>query len=93
MAAGTAKRSAIAARMSGVRTVAKAICPIARVAPPARTPTTSAPMTPEPLWKAASPGCQAREERQRVDREREQQPAEEADAGNAQNKSDDEHGG
>ena len=29
--------------------------PIARVAPPARTPTTSAPMTPEPLWKAASP--------------------------------------
>jgi len=38
-------------------------------------------------------GCQAREKRQRVDREREQQPAEEADAGNAQNKSDDEHGG
>jgi len=34
-------------------------------------------------------GCQAREERQRVDREREQQPAEEADTGNAQNKSDD----
>ena len=35
MAAGTAKRSAIAARMNGVCTVAKAICPIARVAPPA----------------------------------------------------------
>ena len=34
---------------------AKAICPSARVTPPARTPTTSAPMTPEPLWKAASP--------------------------------------
>lgn len=55
MAAGTANRSAIAARMSGVRTVAKASCPIARVAPPTRTPTTRAPMTPEPLWKAASP--------------------------------------
>ena len=38
-------------------------------------------------------GGQAREERERVDREREQQPAEEADAGNTQNKSDDEHGG
>ncbi len=37
--------------------------------------------------------CQAREKRQRVDRLRQQQSAEEADAGNAQNKSDDEHGG
>jgi hypothetical protein len=36
---------------------------------------------------------QAREEREHVDREREQQPAEEANAGNAQNKSGDEHGG
>ena len=34
---------------SGVRTVAKTICPIARVAPPARPPTMSAPITPEPV--------------------------------------------
>ena len=38
-------------------------------------------------------GGQAREERERVDRECEQQSAEEANAGNAQKKSDDEHGG
>jgi hypothetical protein len=33
-----------------MRTVAKAICPIASVAPPARTATMIAPITPEPLW-------------------------------------------
>ena len=52
---GHGKSSPIAARISGVRTVAKAICPSARVAPPARPPTMSAPITPEPLWKAARP--------------------------------------
>jgi hypothetical protein len=43
--------------------------------------------------KGSEAGRQPCEEGKRIDGEREQQPAEEANAGNAQNKSDDEHGG
>ena len=40
--------ASVVSTAKGVRTVAKAICPTASVAPPARTPTTSAPITPAP---------------------------------------------
>ena len=93
MAAGTAKRSAIAARMSGVRTRREGDLPDRQ----GRAAGESANDKRANDARAAVEGGefrrQAREERERVDREREQQPAEEADAGNAQNKSDDEHGG
>jgi hypothetical protein len=90
MAAGTAYRSAIAARMSSVRTVAKAISPGSRRrredsdnerADDARA-----------AVEGSEARCHAREELERVESRTEQQPAEAADACDTQNKSDDEHG-
>jgi hypothetical protein len=88
MAAGTAYRSAIAARMSSVRTVAKAISPGSRRrredsdnerADDARA-----------AVEGSEARCHAREELERVESRAEQQPAEAADACDTQNKSDDE---
>ena len=50
-------------------------------------------MTPAPWLNAASAAVTPGEKRRRVDGEREQQPAEEADAEKAENESDDDHGG
>ena len=50
MAAGPAKSSAIAARMTDERMAATAICPPTRVTKAAIAPTTTAPIGPEPVW-------------------------------------------
>jgi len=49
MAAGTAKRSAIPARIKGERSVMRAICPTKRVMVPAIRPTMIAPIGPDPV--------------------------------------------
>ena len=93
MAAGAANRSAIAPRRTGDLTAAKAAWPDDERAAPATNAHDKRADDARAAVKGGESRRQAGEEGQRVDGEREQQPAQEANAENAENKSDDDHGG